>query len=195
VARPHRGPTRRLLVLLALPVLLAACSLGAEATPHLVAKEQVPYGLLQPASPTTAVATPSENVTVYLEGPQHLATVSRIVPSPAAPSGVLAALSVGPTSAEAAEDLRSPISTAAPMAVQSVDGGLVVVRLAAAFTNLAGRDQIAAVAQLVYTMTAVPGIEAVEVRINGRPASVPTANGSLTKAPVTRADYASMAAP
>lgn len=182
-------------ILLVLPLLLAACSLGAEASPHRVAQSQVPYGLLKPNVPTTAASTPAENVTIYLEGPQHLATVSRIVASPATPSDVLAALSRGPTSAEAANGLRSPISTAAPMSVQSVNGGLVVVRLAAAFTNLAGRDQIAAVAQLVYTMTAIPGIEAIEVSINGRPASVPTANGSLSHSPVTRADYAAMAAP
>jgi spore germination protein GerM len=169
--------------------------LGAEASPHLVARNDVPYGLLEPAASGTTVAAPAENVTVYLEGPQHLATVSRIVPAPATPNNVLAALSRGPTSAEAADGLRSPISTAAPMSVQSVDGGLLTVDLAGAFANLAGRDQIAAVAQLLYTMTAVPGIEALEVSINGHMASVPTADGSLTKEPVTRADYASLAAP
>ena len=190
-----RGPVRLPWILLVLPVLLAACSLGSEASPHVVPRSEVPYGLLEPTVPTTAVESPAENVTIYLEGPQHLATVSRIVPSPASPSGVLAALARGPTSAEAAIDLRSPISTAAPISVESVDRGLVVIRLGAAFANLAGRDQIAAVAQLVYTMTAIPGIDAVEVTINGRSATVPTANGALTRNPVTRAEYESMAAP
>lgn len=186
---------RRLWLLCAVPLLLGACGIGGESSPHLIPEQQVPYHLLQPAPTTTIVIGSAEHVTIYLAGPQHLATVTRLVTEPATASKVLDALSRGPTNAEASTDLRSPLSTATPMSVVGVSGHLATVRLSGAFADLAGHDQIVAAAQLVYTLTAIPGINQVQVDIGGHPAHLPTDTGNLTQGPLTRADYASFAAP
>lgn len=172
---------------------LSGCSIGTQASPTVIAPKDVPFGLMGSGSTTTTATVPSENVTIYLEGLQRLVTVNREVGRPARPSAVLVALGKGPTGPEAAESLRSPVSAAAPASVVSFDGAVITVRVTTSFTNLTGEDQVAAAAQLVYTLTALPGIQAVSVQIGDHAARMPMADGRLSRGPLTRTDYASLA--
>lgn len=176
-----------------LAVALAACGVGTDASPHLVVKKTVPYGLLQPSSPTTTTAPPSQYVTVYFDGPQRLVPVSRPALEPVSVRSAVAALVQGPTSAEAADGLQSPISTAAPIQVSHLATPTVVVTVANTFTALSGHEQTVAVAQLVYTITAFPGVNAVTVRMNGKTVDVPTGNGTVSKGALDRQQFASLA--
>jgi spore germination protein GerM len=194
-----RSSTRRCLRwrsaggLVILAILLSACSIGAEQSPNVVAPQDVPSGLAGSGSTTTSVTVPSENVSIYLEGLQRLVTVNREVAKPAAASTVLEALAKGSTGAEAEQNLRSPISAAAPLSVLSIANDTVTVELATSFTNLSGEDQVAAAAQLVYTLTALPGIRAVSVRIGNRATRMPLPDGRLSTGALTRTEYASLA--
>lgn len=179
--------------LVMLVILLSGCSIGSEQSPTVVAPQDVPSGLAGSGSTTTSITVPSENVTIYLEGLQRMVTVNREVPKPAVASTVLEALGSGSTGAEAAQNLRSPISAAAPLSVLSVEGGTITVGLAPSFTNLSGDDQVAAAAQLVYTLTALPGIRAVSVRIGNHATRMPLSDGRLSTGLLTRAAYASLA--
>lgn len=182
------------IVLLAvLSVLLSACGVGLDAAPNVVKRKDVPFGLLRPIPTTTVPAHPAEYVTIYLDGSQRLVAVDRELPSPVTVTSVLRALGAGPTSAEAAEGLQSPISTAAPLVAVRRATTTVTVGVTAAFTKLAEEDQAIAVAQLVYTLTVVPGISSVSIRIDGKRAKVPTAKGSLRAGPLGRADYVTVA--
>ena len=58
----------------------------------------------------------------------------------------------------------------------------------------AGGNQLLATAQVVFTVTEVPGVEAVRITADGSPVEVPTDDG-LTAEPVSREDYASVATP
>ena len=176
-----------------LALVLSGCGLGVNASPNLVNPKQVPYGLLRPSPPTTAPTQPGQYVTIYLQGPQRLVAVSREVPSPVSAARVLVALGNGPTSVEASHGLQSPISTAAPLSLWRLRTTSVTVNVTGAFTKLAGLDQAVAVAQLVYTLTALPGIASVRIRINGKRAKVPTVKGTLSGAPLGRADYSTVA--
>ena len=176
-----------------LALLLGACGIAADPSAHLINKKDVPYGLLSRSPTTTPVSVPSEYVTIYLGGPKRLAAVTRAVPAPASVASALQALGQGPTTAEAAQGLLSPISTAAPLVLSRLGAASVTVSLSPSFTSLEGQEQIVAVAQLVYTVTSFPGIDDVAVRIGGRAATVPSGNGTLTEAPVSRGDYASLA--
>ncbi len=199
--RHHRHRRRRpqgaaAAVLTALVALATgACGIGADAAPHVIAKKDVPYGLLAQSPTTTVPALLSQYVTIYLDGPLRLVAVSRSVPAPVSLRSALTALGQGPTSQEAADGLESPISTAAPLTVsrRSETGPIVTVSVSGSFTSLAGQDQAIAMAQLVYTATAFPGVTGVDVRINGRPAKVPTAKGTLVSGPIDRADYPDLA--
>lgn len=172
-------------------VLLAGCGVGVDSAPHTV--DHVPYGLLRPATPTTSAPPAGEYVTMYLAGPQRLAAVSRELPSPLTVAAVLAALGQGPTSTQAAEGLESPLSTASPLSLVEVKATRVTVDMAKTFTQLTGADQAVAMAQLVYTITSLPGITTVSVRIQGKRAKVPTGKGTLSGGPLDRADYATLA--
>ncbi|MDA8312573.1 MAG: GerMN domain-containing protein [Actinomycetota bacterium] len=174
-------------------LLLAACGLGVDASPTIVNPKHVPYGLLRPPTPTTSPAVPSQYVTIYLDGPQRLVAVSREVPAPVSPAGVLRVLGQGPTSAEASDGLQSPISTAAPLTLLRIQTEQVTVNMARGFTSLTGEDQALAMAQLVYTLTILPGIKSVSVRIDGRRAKVPTGKGTLSGRPLDRTDYETVA--
>lgn len=175
-----------------LSLLLAACGVGLNASPNVVAKKDVPYGLLRPSPPTSVSSTPGQYATIYLDGPGRLVAVARDLTPPVTIARVLRALADGPTSAEAAEGFKSPLSTAAPLSVVHSTSTTVVVGIATSFTSLAEQDQAVAVAQLVFTLTVFPGIESVEIRIDGKRAKVPTASGTLSAGPLTRADYATL---
>lgn len=172
---------------------LAGCGVGLNAEPVTVNRQNVPFGLLNAAPPTTAPAQTQQFVTLYLAGRERLVTTTRSIAAPVTLRSVLVALGNGPTSAEAADSLESPISTAAPLTMVRVTGGIVTVRVRSTFTKLAERDQVIAAAQIVYTLTAYPGIQGVAIRIGGRAARIPTAKGTLTGQPLDRADYADLA--
>ncbi|MGH8979766.1 MAG: GerMN domain-containing protein [Acidimicrobiales bacterium] len=181
------------MVLGPLVLLLSACGLGADPSPTIVNSHDVPYKLLAPATTTTQVGPQREYVTIYLDGPQHLVPFSTALPPPVTVRKVLAALDKGPTSTQAAQGLKSPISTAAPLSLASDAGGTVTVDVGSGFTALAEQDQAIAAAQLVYTLTALPHVTSVVIRIDGKHAKVPTGTGTLSGQPLTRADYASLA--
>ena len=89
--------------------------------------------------------------------------------------------------------MQSPLSTVGPIFFRSLLNGTATVDLPSDFTNLGGQDQILAVAQLVYTATAFPGVDHATLHVNGQLTRVPTANGSLSSGPLGRADYSTLA--
>ncbi|HVX20621.1 MAG TPA: GerMN domain-containing protein [Acidimicrobiales bacterium] len=174
-------------------VLLAGCGIPTQTAAQVVDRRDVPFGLADPAPTTTSLPVPSVDVTVFFEGAERLVAVSRAVPRPASPEEVLDALGRGPTTAESTGGWRSPISTATPLAVVGQRDGTITVRVPRAFTQLGGQDQIVAAAQLVFSLTAFAAVDRVVIQIGRHPASIPTANGALTSAPLTVHDYRSLA--
>ena len=71
---------------------------------------------------------------------------------------------------------------------------VVTIGVSREFTEVAGGNQLLATAQVVFTVTEFPGVEAVRITADGSPVEVPTDDG-LTDEPVGRDDYASVAAP
>jgi hypothetical protein len=68
----------------------------------------------------------------------------------------------------------------------------VVVEVGGAFEDRTATDQALAVAQLVATLTTVPGVADVSLRRNGEVVDVPLPDGSLVRRPLVRADYVSL---
>jgi len=174
-------------------LLLAGCGVGAETSPQKLPPDAVPFGLLAPATTTTSTMPTAESgVVVYLDRTQRLVPVSRAVPAPATLQDTLAELDAGPTPSESAQGLTSPISAVAPLRVVTVRAGLASVDVPAGFETLGGQDQIVAAAQLVFTLTGRPGVTGVVLLVDGQPTQVPTAGGSLSQGPLTRASYSSL---
>lgn len=169
---------------------LAGCGVPADPAARDIPPEEVPFGLL---STTTSTSTPIHGVRVrvFLIKDDRLAPVDREVPMPATPSNALGAIPAGPSRREATDGLRTALLI--PAASVRASGGIVTVSLAGDFVDAPIREQILALGQLVYTATALDGIRGVEVVVDGRPAQVPTAQGSLKRGPLTRADFAAIA--
>jgi spore germination protein GerM len=75
----------------------------------------------------------------------------------------------------------------------SVDGAIVTLDLSRAFATVGNPQQIEALAQLVWTVTAVPDVTGVRFAIEGEPVEVPTGDGTLTTSPVGRSAYTAYA--
>ncbi|RFU20407.1 GerMN domain-containing protein [Geodermatophilus marinus] len=116
-----------------------------------------------------------------------------------APADLHAALDLlvaGPTPGEASAGLRTAL---VPQTLRQAeqDGlleGVLTLSASRAFTGVGGGDQLLAVAQVVWTVTGFPGVDAVRVVVGGVPLEMPTDAG-LTVEPVDRGDYRSVRPP
>lgn len=171
--------------------LLAGCGVPSDPSPRSIPAKEVPFGLLGTTTTTSSTRpAPTTRAVVYLVDRDRLAPVRREVPAPTTPAAVLAALAAGPTPPEAAGGLRSALVTGAALA--QVSAGTATVRLDREFVAADVREQVLALAQLVYTITELPGIGGVRFTLDDRPAEVPTAQGPSKTGAATRADFAAI---
>lgn len=169
---------------------LAACGLRSESDANRIPKDDVPFGLLEPASTTTAEPLPSGTVRVmeiYFVQAGRLFPVAREVERPSV-IRAFEAVALGPTPPEAADGIRSALPPEVTMQLRA-EGTTVVVDLSGPFAEAPPTEQALALAQLVYTATAFTGIEAVRFLLDGEPVEVPRADGTLTADRVGRVDY------
>jgi sporulation and spore germination protein len=190
---------RTVLTVLTMTVLLAACGIPVDRGPVSLSKRDVPFGLLDPSTSTpstTSTTGPSPvevTVQVFLLSPDgHLVAVSRDVAFPAPMTAVLGALVDGPTDAEAANGLQSAVPAQTVVQSTTVTNGLATVNLSGTFGQLVGQTQIEAVAQIVFTATALAGVTQVAFQLDGTPVAVPAANGADV-ATSSRSQYAPLA--
>jgi hypothetical protein len=165
-------------------VALAGCGVPIDKQPAALSRAGVPFGLLDPNSPTTtSTTTPSPvevPVRIFLIGPNgRVAPVARDVPVSAPDlQTVLEALVAGPTDAEAAAGYQSAIPAQTTVIGASIVGGIATVNLGANFGQLVGTQQIQAVAQLVFTASGLPGVGGVTFELDGVAVDVPVASGA-----------------
>jgi hypothetical protein len=164
-------------------VALAGCGVPIDSQPAALSRAGVPFGLLEPTSPTTSsTTTPSVEVPVriYLIGPNgHVAPVARDVPVSAPDlQTVIEALVAGPTDAEAGAGYQSAIPAQTTVIGASIASGIATINLGADFGQLVGTQQIQAVAQLVFTASGLPGVSGVTFELDGLAVDVPVASGA-----------------
>jgi hypothetical protein len=173
-------------VVLLTAVALAGCGVPIDRSPSALPRHDIPFGLLRPSAPstTTSTSTPSPvqaPASIFLVSPLgHVVAVTREVPAAEASiTAVLGALVKGPTNAETAAGLESaiPAQTSVIGAVTGTDG-VATVNLGGTFGQLVGQAQIQAVAQIVFTATALPGVTGVTFELAGQAVDVPVASGA-----------------
>ena len=187
-----RHLTRACLAGLGLPVALAlasGCGVDAQA---------VPEAITLPPSPTSsspaADGTPDEEIVLWFLRDGRLAATQR-QPSAGETPAVLDLLAEGPTTTEVAAGLRTALLAQQPgltVVDQDPTDPLVTVQVGQQFLSLTGTDQLPAVAQVVWTVTELPGVEQVRFATESGPLEVPTDQG-LSDDAVEREDYASLA--
>jgi len=195
--RPGR-PVRAVLAVLAVMMAGTACGIPTSGGPTAIAKQDVPFNLLSPASPTTVTSTVPPDVAVpelifLAASTGTVAPVSRYITVPttlnATLTELLGALLAGPTPTESAAGLESFLSGANTKVSAKVAGGIATVDFSANPIQVVGASQTLAIAQVVFTVTAQPGVTGVVFQIAGQTLDVPTASGATVPGPVDRTSY------
>lgn len=187
-----RPRTRRRTALPAavLALLAAGCGVPTGQTATTVAAAEVPYGLLNEASP----APPPEPSDPAVTDPHRAFFVTdadRLVGVPldavlgAAPlPHALTALSAGPDRDRRPRGLGTAIPPGLSVAVTRLDRGTATVDLRGEPVP-AGEQGPLAVAQIVLTATSVPTVDRVLLTRDGAPLEAPLPDGGLAAAPLT----------
>ncbi|SNS16385.1 Sporulation and spore germination [Geodermatophilus pulveris] len=172
---------------LAAVLALTGCGVDPQDAPEPVSIPPPPA-----PAPDPSAAPGGPRVTVWFVRGTGLEAAERVTARPGV-DAALEALLGGPTRAEVLGGLRTAL---APQSVlpgpPTPAGPVVTVEVARGFTEVAGGDQLLATAQVVFTVTGYPGVQAVRITSEGAPVEVPTDAG-LTAGPVDRDDYASVA--
>jgi spore germination protein GerM len=191
----RRGSTPVLLA--ALASALVACGVRAESDARFVDNEQVPFDLLDGTttrpSPTAAPEGATSSIELcFVDGDDRLVPSSRPARPGAEVAEVTQQLAEGPNRLEAAVGLRSALPDGAVAGRVESAGGIAEVDLVPSFTDIGGEQQLLAIAQVVCTLTARPGIGQVAFTLDGSPIAVPRGDASTTTDPLTRDDYRSL---
>jgi spore germination protein GerM len=178
---------------------VTGCGIPTEENATLAPAKDVPFDLLAEVPETTSSTGPSPSgsstaqATIFLVQGERLAPVVRDVPAPPTGETVLEALERGPTRSEAALGLRSALVGRDVLRSIGISGGIASVDLGPDFTDIVGRDQIMALAQIVSTVTGLAGVGRVSFTLEGVPVGVPRGDGAVTTESVSRDDYALLA--
>jgi spore germination protein GerM len=178
---------------LVLTLLTGACGVRAQERPTRLDDNDV-----RVAAPSTTTTRPAgvltQPVGLCLIADDHLVVSFTDVPTPVSASDALEALIE--TSRTALPDgTRSAINAADLFTPRATQHGVAHVDLDAKFLEILPADQILAIAQIVCTLTGLPGIGQVRFTQEGRPTDVPRSDSSLTDKPVSRDDYLALLPP
>jgi hypothetical protein len=177
--------------------LIVGCGVPVDDEARVLPTASVPYGLLEPRRPG---ATPSgAGIThgrlavhvAFVVGEAGIRLVDRAVeagPPPDVAQELLGQLQTGPTDAERRRGLESTLQVTGLRLAGITDGVAAVEILGEGPRQVPDRLPLT-VAQVVFTMTSVPGVDAVVLRRAGQPVDAPLPDGSLTSAPLTPRDY------
>jgi spore germination protein GerM len=192
---------RRAALAIGCALLVASCGVPLEDRTQTIANQDVPFQLLN----TTTTTTNTTSTTVLESGPSttvpakeqvplffvrndRVELVTREVSSALGVEDRLRLLTEQLPAAEAAEGFRSALAPGA-VADANFAGGIALVDLSAAFTEVPPLEQVLAFAQMTYTLTALPGIGLVEFTLNGQRVQVLDDEGTLIEGPVSRVTY------
>jgi spore germination protein GerM len=179
-------------------ISLGACGVPLDSRPEKIPGQQLPPDLQAPPStpPSTVVRTGhAATVQLYFMRGDRLAAVARQIPGPPTLAGVLDEVLAGPAQADEVGGIRSAISPGTRIRRALLADGVADVDLSEPFVDVQGEEQIAAIAQLVFSCTALPGVERVQLRLEGLPVEVPAGDGTLTVRPLSRTDFPGLAPP
>ncbi len=188
-----RNRLPRHLVIGSIVVLSSSCGLGTDGTPRLIADEDQ-----RPLVEVTTELVSSGTGRIYLErtdetGRPLLVAVARQISND--PGNVIEALLSGPTD----EEQSSGIGSAIPLGTTLLDArytatDMIRVDVSADILDSTGDDLVSALAQIVFSLGEVSGVERIDITVDGRAQDWPRGDGSLTADPLTAYDYPGRAA-
>ena len=185
------------LLALALAVALTACGVPADDAPRGVSPGDV-AAAGRDTTATDQFSVPVGRQAVFFLLHEQLHAVARPADGGGRAGRVRSALRElfeGPTATEAGGGSRSALPPTVELLGVDVSSTFATVDMNAEFAGLPGDVQVQALAQIVYTATAVGGVRWVRIALDGELAAAPVAGGELTEEPLRRADYAAVTQP
>lgn len=179
--------------LVALLMTASACG-AATGGPVVVPSEDLPFDVTRQLEPSESPA-PTTLQRVGFVRRETILRVPRRIPSDA-PIGeaLLRALLEGPTPQEVERGIETAIPSATRLLEVVIVDNVARVDLSEEFQQAASSETLALrVAQVVWTITEVPGVIAATFLIGGEEVTPVNDRGESVDRPVTRADYASFA--
>ena len=184
-------------VALVVAVAVAGCGIRGESEPREVAADDVPFGLLDSNTTTTAVFPPEAGVPVQVflvNSESRLVGVDRVV-AEANAFGAMEGLLQPVTEGESNAGLTNNIPEDTKVRDISVgpEPDTRVVNLSREFLQVQGPVQVAAVAQIVWTLTELPDVRGVQFAFEGEIRPVPRGDGETTSEPLGRPAFQDLA--
>jgi hypothetical protein len=177
-------------------VVLAACALAVQGCGVPLDPEPHPVELPSSSTVPSPDLTPSQSGAVteilYLVQDGRLTAVSRSLPLAPAAGQQLRDLLAGPTPSEQQRGLASALAGTELGLSVTINDGEAIVELATGLEGTGRTDDILAFAQIVCTLTSRSDVKTVTFTRAGQHVEVPRADSSLTRDPLTAADYASL---
>ena len=181
------------LALCAAVVALAACGIPVDDDARPLSADEVPSSPPGPTAPTAPAAGSTHvSVEVFFVRASRLVRVHRQLSPPPSVEGAIVALGTEPSPAERSDGLRTALTRPVRLA-GTVAAGVPLIDVTEAFALTEGEEQILALAQLVFTLTGLPGVDGVSFALEGRPVEVPTGDGTLKRGPLRRVDFSAVA--
>lgn len=182
-------------------LLVGACGVTAEDEPEVIAADDIPEELLDPA-PSTSSAPPgaTAEVTVYLlqrtGSTTQLVAVTREVQDPTRPGERVEALLQPPSEQEKERGLTSSIPAETVLLgtpVLDSDRQELTLNFSEELFAVEGTELSQAFAQIVWTVTELEGVRGVRFLVEGEPQRAPNADGVEQDGAVTATgDYWSL---
>jgi hypothetical protein len=187
------SPFRRMATVFALVGVLAlvmsACAITADSAPRDVSSDERDL-LLTDASPAADTVGDGR---IYLVAPsepsqqRQLRSVQRDVV--ARPDALLQVLLDGPNQRELDSRLVTAIPSGTTLLSTRTVGDVLFVDLTDPITELTGEALTLAVAQIVFTASGVPGVQAVRLRVDGEDQAWPRGDGQTRQGPLRIFDF------
>ncbi len=173
--------------------IVAACiALGGCGVPGQNTSTQLDDNDVRVPAPATTTSlprgTPTRHVELCLISDRHLTAILAELPTPLSVTATLKALVNAPRSALPA-GTRSALNDANVVSAKSTTKGTANIDLKGDFSQISPADQLFAIAQIVCTLTSLPGIGQVHFTEQGHSVDIPRADSSLTSNSVSRDDY------
>lgn len=173
--------------------VLGACGVDTDSTARPIAEEDQ-----RPLVEVTTELVSSGTGRIYLErtdetGRPLLVAVARQLSND--PGAVIDALLSGPTD----EEQSSGIGSAIPLGttvndVRYTATDMIRVDVSSDILDSTGDDLVSAIAQIVFSLGEVNGVERIDITVDGQAQDWPRGDGSLTPDPLTAYDYPGRAA-
>ncbi|PWU48403.1 hypothetical protein DLJ47_28390 [Micromonospora sp. S4605] len=186
-------PGRRAAALATLILLLAGCGVPVEDAPRTVPAPRGPF----PSAASGEATSPAGRVAEVLcfVRDDRLVPVERRLDAAPTADAQLAHLLAGPSAAERDRGLTSSLPGAVGGAAVRIAGTHAEVEVDAVDDEAGRSDEVLAFGQLVCTLTARADVETVSFLRRGQPLGVPRADGSLSRQPLSAADYTDLITP